>query len=90
MKQDLLTEVGDLVHQVTGPHNDVSERIQLLMTLWWLANRETFRQVDFKFSSILYFNILNDTVLSVYQPFITRFCRLLTDLAQPGEMFTTQ
>ena len=36
--QDLVTELGGHVNVVTGPHNDSSPRVLLLMTLWWLGN----------------------------------------------------
>jgi len=46
-----LSELGQ--HNVDveerGYNNDLPLRVKLLMTIWWLANQETFRQVADRF-----------------------------------------
>jgi hypothetical protein len=33
-----------------GPHNDLPVKIKLLITLWWISNQETYRQVADRFN----------------------------------------
>ena len=34
-----------------GEHNEVPFRLKLLVTVWWLANEETYRQVANRFQT---------------------------------------
>ena len=77
--QDLVTELGGHVNVVTGPHNDSSPRVLLLMTLWWLGNQETFRQVADRFE-------IPTSIHLEYIYYNTVFCRWLIGLGRPEEM----
>lgn len=51
--QDLVIEIGAGGEDVEnrGYNNDLPLRTKFLITLWWLANQETFRQVADRFGT---------------------------------------
>ncbi|EFX69473.1 hypothetical protein DAPPUDRAFT_113646 [Daphnia pulex] len=50
--QDILTEFGEAVEMGhRGEHNEVPFQLKLLVTIWWLGNQETFRQIADRFST---------------------------------------
>ncbi len=48
---DLLLEIGEGANVERGIYNEIPLRYKLLVTIWWLANKETFRQVADRFGT---------------------------------------
>nr|CAH0103368.1 unnamed protein product [Daphnia galeata] len=49
--EDFLLEIGENENLQRGVHNEVTLRYRLLVTIWVLANRETFREVADRFDT---------------------------------------
>lgn len=43
--------MGENANVERGFHNEVPFRYKLLITIWWLANQETFRQIADRFGT---------------------------------------
>jgi hypothetical protein len=47
-----LTEFGESVDvRHRGEHNEVPFSLKFLVTIWWLGNQETFRQIADRFGT---------------------------------------
>ena len=44
-------EIGENPNEGRGYHNELPFRYKLLMTIWWLGNQETYRQLADRFGT---------------------------------------